>query len=220
VAYAPHSILSPTGAAPVTLPNFQFTHRYKDFATHQPVLYEAVVRSTGPVLELGCGEGSSHLLHALCARDGRRLLTLDNDRGWLEPTAARLAADFHEFGLVEDWNRALLSRQICNTAWGVVFIDGKPWESRTLAVHLFKHTATFVVVHDVDYFPHTGSWGVETAPIRGPHNRGHRDYSELFSSWREYFPSEPWPYSLTGPPTLLGSNRVSCDIDIDYAAYL
>jgi len=205
--------------AVVRIPGFEFSHRTQSYATHQPVLCEAVLRSSGPVLELGSGEGSTHLLHLLCEQQRRALLTLDNDATWLGRYEERFRSDSHEFGLVEDWYEVLHSEPVRTTRWGVVFIDSSPWESRTLALRLLKNMATFVVVHDVDYFPRWGMFGVETAPLRGAHDRGGRDYSDVFSSWREYLPQEPWPYPLTGPPTLLGSNKVRCDFDIDYSRY-
>jgi hypothetical protein len=201
------------------IPGFEFSHRTATYATHQPVLYEAVMRSSGPVLELGSGEGSTALLHILCGQQQRELLTLDNDPTWLGRYEARFQSPSHDFGLVEDWHGVLHSDSVSGRRWGVAFIDSSPWESRTLALRLLRNTTMFAVIHDVDYFPRWGMFGTETAPLRGAHDRGRRDYSDVFSSWREYLPLEPWPYPLTGPPTLLGSNQVNCDFDIDYSQY-
>jgi hypothetical protein len=201
------------------IPGFQFSHRTASYATHQPVLCEAVLRSTGPVLELGSGEGSTELLHILCEQQQRTLLTLDNDAKWLARYEARFRTERHEFGLVEDWYEALHSEPVSGANWGVVFIDSSPWESRTLALRLLKDRATFVVIHDVDYYPRWGMFGTERSPIRGAHDRGDRDYGDVFTSWREFLPLEPWPYPGTGPPTLLGSNRVRCDFEVDYSRY-
>jgi len=200
------------------LDHFPFSHRTNEFATHQPVLYEAAARCTGPILELGAGEGSTRLLHAICRASGRRLVTLDNDANWLrryEP----LRCDWHELRAVRNWAKALTDPSISSTDWGLIFVDGKPWESRTLAVSLLKEKATYIIVHDCDYFPVHGIFGRVIAPLNGPRDRGERDYSDTFKSWREYFPLEPWPYPLTGPPTLLGSQMAECNIDVDYSRY-
>lgn len=42
---------------------------------------------------------------------------------------------------------------------------------------------------------------------------------ESDAQWKEFFPLPPWPYPPTGPPTLLGSNRFNCDIDIDFSRF-
>ena len=53
------------------------------FATHQVLLYEAVQRTTGPVIEFGCGEGSTVMLHEVCKDQNRRLVSVDNNPSWL-----------------------------------------------------------------------------------------------------------------------------------------
>ena len=204
---------------PLRSPQFPFSHRSHEFATHQPVLCEALARSSGPVLELGSGEGSTQLMHRVCSENRRYVLTLDNNPEWLNRYVDRLTNEFHDFGLVEDWPSALRSDAVASTEWGLVFVDSAPWESRALAVRLFAPKATFVVVHDCDYFPRWGMFGTEIEPLQGATARGRREYGDVFRSWREHFPLEPWPYAMTGPPTLIGSNRVSADFDVDYTRY-
>jgi len=67
------------------------------WSTHLPVLVAVVAKTQGPVLELGCGHYSTRVLHALCGAQGRsgasseppreaqgrQLLTLDTNPGWL-----------------------------------------------------------------------------------------------------------------------------------------
>ena len=44
-----------------------------------------MVKSTrGPVIEFGCGDGSTALLHEICKESGRILVSLDDDLKWLD----------------------------------------------------------------------------------------------------------------------------------------
>jgi len=65
------------------------------WGTHIPVLAACVAKTTGPVLELGCGHYSTRLLHALCGAMGRQLLTVDVNLKWLA-RFADLRAPLHE----------------------------------------------------------------------------------------------------------------------------
>jgi hypothetical protein len=37
-------------------------------ATHQHVLYEMAVTTNGPIIEFGCGDTSTPMLHAICKK--------------------------------------------------------------------------------------------------------------------------------------------------------
>ncbi len=170
---------------------------YDSYSTHQPVLYEAVMRTSGPVVEFGCGHGSTPLLHKIC--DGRRLLTLE-DAEWLEKFIL-LTTSWHGFGLAVDW--AGTTDYVALQLWDVALIDHAPWEARVAAVLALKDKIKFIVLHDCDYFV----------------THGLLDFDELFKYHKEFLPLKPWPYPPTGPPTLLASNFEDCDWDIDYEKY-
>jgi hypothetical protein len=55
-----------------------------DYGTHIAPLLTAVLATDGPVLELGCGDFSTPLLHAICAKQNRLLVSTDTDKAWLE----------------------------------------------------------------------------------------------------------------------------------------
>lgn len=173
---------------------------YDAYSTHQPVLYEAVVRTSGPVVEFGCGLGSTPLLYNLCAGH-RRLFTLDSNPDWLNKFAC-LASPWHRFVWVLDWDAILHVDYIALVSWGVAFIDHSPWEARVTAVMALKDKARFIVLHDCDYFV----------------THDMLDFDELFKYHKVFPPLEPWP-APTGPPTLLASNFEDCNWDIDYSKY-
>jgi hypothetical protein len=182
------------------------------------VTYEIASRCDGPIAEFGCGEGSTQLLHDIASDRGLKLVSLDTDPEWLGRYSTRLASPTHKFRLVDDW-RAELASDVWDEPWGLVLIDQSPWEARVDTVRRLRDTAEYVVLHDCDYLPEAGLLGTSIRPLRGPDDVGERDWSDAFSSWREFFPLEPWP-APTGPPTLLASNLRDCDIEIDYADYL
>jgi hypothetical protein len=191
-----------------------------DYATHQPVLYAAALATSGPIAEFGCGHGSTVLLHELAADHGRPLVTLESDPSWLDRFRQRLESPTHEFRLVDDWD-AELARSEWDDGWSLVFVDQQPWEARAATVRRVAETAELVVLHDADYVARAGLVGTELEPLAGPRRRGRRDYGDVFASWREFFPPEPWPYARTGPPTLLGSNvRDVHELDVDYRRHV
>lgn len=189
-------------------------------ATHQPVLWTVAHAARGPIAEFGCGYGSTPLLHELSDRLGVRLLTLDSNADWLDRFRPQFESPQHEFRLVSDWSEEL-ARPEWGDGWAIVFVDQAPFEARALTVERVRLSADYVVVHDDDYFPEHGLFGRMIKPLLGPEDRGERDFDDVFSSWREFFPPEPWPFRRTGPPTLLGSNRNDVTaIDVDYERHL
>ena len=190
------------------------------FSTHQPVLYEAVLRTEGAILEFGCGDGSTRLLHHLCAEQKRSLFTFDNDWKWLS-RYKEYETDWHKLIYVDDWDKLLVN--VGRRSWmycDIAFIDQGPFEARATTLMLVKETARFVVLHDSDYFPGTGLFGINHDPINGIGHPGLRTYEDVFKYWREFFPLEPWPHPPTGPPILVGSNYEKCDWEVDFQKYV
>lgn len=127
------------------------------YATHIPHLMEAVKRTTGPVLELGSGDGSTTVLHDVCA--GRALITVDSNKDWLK-RFEDLKTETHRFIYVKDPGRFLLSEFRLlpelqdfelKLPWGVVFVDHSPGETRRHAIETARmHKAVYIVVHDTE----------------------------------------------------------------------
>ncbi len=189
-------------------------------ATHQPVLWAVAHIARGPIAEFGCGNGSTPLLHEIASKLELRVVSLDNNAEWLDRFRPDLESPLHEFRLVDDW-AAELAKPEWGERWGLVFVDQDPFDARAMTVARVRESADYVVVHDDDYFAEHGLFGVSIRPLLGPHDRGERDFSDTFASWREFFPPEPWPFRPTGPPTLLGSNRHDVStIEVDYERHL
>ena len=97
----------------------------------------------------------------------------------------------------------------------VCFIDQSPWLARYETIKRMKNKARFVIVHDVDYFPMNNIFGKTIKPTANM-QEGEFDFSDVFSTFRVYFPNKPWPGG-TGPPTLLGSNFEENFPEIDFS---
>lgn len=193
-------------------------HTYDPYSTHQPVLYEALLRTSGPVIEFGCGHGSTPMLHHHCTEHRRKLITLESDKKWLHKFFLPDEM-YHKFIYVQDWDVVLASDEIIATAWDVAFVDQAPWEARYATILALKDIARFIVLHDCDYFPEHGVFGENVRGLNGPKDRGLRTYDDVFRYYKEFFPPEPWPHPRTGPPTLLASNFESCDWNVDFGKY-
>lgn len=200
--------------------NFRFSHRTNEYATHQPVLIEAFRKTTGPVVEFGCGHGSTPLLHQLSLESGRLVVSIESDKAWIDQFRQKYECNHHTFILTDCWSDTLRDERVTEVDWGLVFVDQNPWEARLETLLRFKDTAPYVILHDCDYFPTKGLFGEVIEPIKNPRNTGKRTYGPLFRYYKEFFPLEPWPhFSPTGPPTLLASNRYTCDWEIDFRKY-
>ena len=192
-------------------------HTYDGFSSHQPVLYETVKRTAGNVLEFGCGYGSTPMLHNLCKKSGKKLLSLESDAEWVE-SFKNYETEWHEFILVTDWKEALEGIDL--DSYEVAFIDQDTMGARYSTIMALKDKVKFLVLHDCHWYPEHGFFGKVIRPIqgsedigeRGLEDIGERDYGDLFKYWHEWFPS---PY----PPTLLASNFESCAWEIDFEQY-
>ncbi len=192
-------------------------HIYDGFSSHQPVLYEAVKRTEGAVLELGCGYGSTPMLHELCKKEGRKLLSLESNEEWLQQFS-EYETSWHRFTHVTDWDTTL--DRISTEEYDVVFVDQDPYEARVSAIKVFKDKAKFIVLHDCHWFPEGGFFGKSIRKFGGPEDIGRRTYDDLFEYSKEFCPPGAYgrQYSEWGP-TLLASNFESCNWDIDYGDY-
>lgn len=122
-------------------------HRLKfslNYATHMAGLVRAMARTSGPVLELGMGVTSTVYLHYECARQGRELVSYENNAGW-----AAIFADYdspaHSVVVLDDWSKAHISRP-----WDVALIDHSPDEQRIVDIRRLAQHAKYIIAHDSD----------------------------------------------------------------------
>ena len=188
------------------------------YFTHQPALLKALEISTGPVLELGCGDGSTELLHRYCKKHNRELISVESDYAWMSPYIAKFHSPHHKFRYTNDW--AAISDEMAGRQWGLVFIDQNSWNERTYSFKRLRDSADYLVLHDCDYFPTNGLLGKEISPLIGEGNIGERNWDSDIRYWKEFHPLKFLCFTgkvYTGPPTLIASNRHPCqEIEVDF----
>lgn len=125
-------------------------------STHLAPLAGCVAHTDGPVIELGAGLYSTSVLHAIC--EGRELVTVDNDAGWLD-RLRYLETDWHRFVAVDDWSTCDLLDQ----KWSVAFVDQAPGWTRLPTIKRLRKGTELIVVHDA---PADARYGSEIEPFR------------------------------------------------------
>lgn len=138
------------------------------YFSHFPVLAAAIRRAPGPILEMGCGHGSTHLIHLLAGGDEVR--TFDSDTEWLGRFSAIYGSDRHLFAHVNfpvgDVRAAIatwsaIAELYSRRPYAVAFLDMAPGEARVPVAKILKDSVTYLVCHDTeaDDPPGGGNYG-------------------------------------------------------------
>ena len=102
--------------------------------------------SSCPILELGCGPGSTPLLHAQ-ALLGRLVVSADTNLEWCDTNAHK--HDMHVFMHVEDpwtgWDELFRDAAVAREDWSIVFIDHWPSVLRPAAMRRFRNSSACVL---------------------------------------------------------------------------
>lgn len=133
--------------------------------THREHLLEAVKRTTGPVLELGSGDGSTLPLHEACAATDRMLVTVESNDEWLT-RYRHLETTTHILELLAD----PAETPWLDKEWGVIFVDHAPGETRRRAIERARGHATYIVTHDTEEL----SYNVESVLAAFTHRKDFR----------------------------------------------
>lgn len=199
--------------------NYTLKHNKDAYYTHQPVLYAMLKQTSGSILELGCGEGSTELIHKFSQKYKRKVVSIESNKNWLQPYIEKYSSDDHTFLSIEhsldSWNNII--DNIKTSKWDLVFIDQGIWESRAYSFKSLKDVSNYMILHDCDYFPENNILGESIKKYVDKDNRGIRTWDKEIKFSKEYFPVVFAGH--TGPPTLLASNFYSCNIDIDFNIY-
>jgi hypothetical protein len=136
------------------------------YGTHFPVLATVVAHTTGPILEMGCGDYSTPMLHALCAPMKRTLVSTDAHKGWLE-LFVDMQRDWHTFTYVPAYEPHSelnnISFSIGQNAWdtigsdmhwSIVFIDHSPGLRRVVDIERLRPQTDIFVIHDAQDTSH------------------------------------------------------------------
>jgi len=114
------------------------------WGSHLVPLMACITATRGAVLEVGVGYWSTPLLHAYCAAAGRTLVSIDEDKAWVER--------FKEYHIgrheVSHANYDQRLAELAARQWSVVFLDGSPGHRRADQAMLFRESANLIVIHD------------------------------------------------------------------------
>lgn len=115
------------------------------YFTHLPCLMKAMEKTTGDVLEIGIGVGSTPFLHYRCILDHRKLVSYENYPSWYKFFAGRYGYNYgtHEINFIEKYADIPVDR-----VWDIVFIDQTPDWSRHEEAIKFANNAKYVIIHD------------------------------------------------------------------------
>ena len=116
------------------------------YFSHISVLSAAILRTSGPVLELGAGLGSTLMLHGLCGISNRKLVTIESNVAWLDKFI-HLERSWHELKLVDSF----IDLPEYSKSWGLVFIDHGISEQRGHSL-MALHDVQMVVCHDTCHY--------------------------------------------------------------------
>lgn len=114
----------------------KFIENVQNWDNHRPLLWWALKETKGqaePVLEMGCGEGSTPYLKQYLKTDKRKLISYDYDKEW---------ADKYNANHVTDWD------SIEHENYSVILIDHSPGERRHLDVIKLANKCDYMIIHD------------------------------------------------------------------------
>lgn len=121
-----------------------------NYATHLGALIACVSKTKGDVLELGMGLFSTPYLHYVCTGTKRKLLSLENDKGWCRHFKGSqfmhflYSNEYHQLELVENYEESPL----IDKEWDVVLVDQTPDLSRKETVKKLANKAKYIIIHD------------------------------------------------------------------------
>ena len=113
-----------------------------EYFSHVPLLTAAASMTSGRVLELGSGLGSTLPLHGICGAMKREIVTLDSDPEWLNMFTV-YSRYWHTFKHVDSFENL----PEYNEKWGMAFVDHGISLERGVSIEKLKDVPV-IVVHD------------------------------------------------------------------------
>jgi len=114
------------------------------YSTHQRMLVKYLMRTSGPIVEIGCGDYSTPIIHEIAAAQGRTVCTLDSNVDWLNRFAS-YKTEWHSFLHVESWDDWQPEGR-----YGLAFIDHAPGPCRPVEFMKLQGVADVLILHDTE----------------------------------------------------------------------
>lgn len=108
-----------------------------DYDSHRPFLYLASIITNTPFYELGCGYGSTDILHQHCKQTDRLFFSFETNPEWHAKFADKVK-------LVNDYKELELFFH------GILFIDSAPGEERKILIDKFRNQCELMIIHDTE----------------------------------------------------------------------
>jgi hypothetical protein len=119
----------------------KFSFRY---GSHLPVVLQALLKTRGPVLELGAGLFSTPLLNAFALAQDRRVVTCENARRWFRWFSIYTGPQ-HSVRFVDNWDDLDVGDM-----WDVALVDHSPDDRRCIEIRRLAHKARYIICHDAN----------------------------------------------------------------------
>ena len=114
---------------------------YKSCSSHYPLLIKCVLKTDGPILELGTGFFSTTLLHWLASERQRPLYSYDDNPDFWQLNK-KFQNKYHRIRMT-DWKLDIKGH------WSVAFIDQSTKNRTPTAIYL-KDKVDYILIHDSD----------------------------------------------------------------------
>jgi hypothetical protein len=118
--------------------------------SYLPLLWLALENTSGDVIELGMGDGSTSKLHEYCQLKQRNLFSYETDVEYYRKFEDLIVNNenfaVHEIECVYNNWQVMIERH--RGPVGVLFSDEAPGEMRKYNISMFCNTAQVIVVHD------------------------------------------------------------------------
>lgn len=131
----------------------QFISDLSHWNSYLPLLWLALENTTGDVVELGVGDGSTKKLHEYCHRK-RKLFSYESNLEWYRTFEYLRAGYGYPDGVIhsveyvgKNWEPAIENHRY---NIGVLFSDEAPGEMRKYNIAMFAQTAQVIVAHDAE----------------------------------------------------------------------
>lgn len=116
-----------------------------NWSNHRHLLWEALQATTGEVVEMGCGDGSTPFLARYCKDTDRMLYSYEGNLDWWERMRT-YKDEKHKIIFAKDWDQVSLNHH--NPS--VVLIDHAPGERRKVDIARLANKAQIIVAHDTE----------------------------------------------------------------------
>lgn len=143
--------------------------------SHRELLWLALEKTKGSVVELGSGFGSTEYLRKYCKENNREFVSVDNNTEWCEKTGAIYISNWDDFEILDA---------------DVLLIDHAPGERRHIDIARFANVAKVIIIHDSE--PEATGYMLDKIWHLFPYKIDHKFDNAMTSLVSNHFNKETW----------------------------